>query len=65
MGQVCKALQPEYCFSMIMNMREVWDVSMRTFTALSQAVFSSVLNDLHSVRTRGLAHPWHKPAADQ
>jgi hypothetical protein len=54
MGLVCQALQPEYCFSRIANAREVWEVSMRTLIALSQAAFSSELNDLHSLRTCGV-----------
>ena len=61
MGLVCQALQPEYCFSMIANVREE---SMRTLIALSQAACSSVLNDLHSLRTCGVPQS-HQATVDQ
>jgi hypothetical protein len=66
MGLVCQALHPEYCFSMIANVREEWEweESTRTLMALSQAACSSVLKDLHSPRTCG-AEQSHKATADQ
>jgi hypothetical protein len=45
-------VQPEYCSSVIVNVREVLEVSMRTLMALSQAT----LNDPHSLRTRNYSH---------
>lgn len=64
MGLVCQALQSEYWFSMIANVRKVWEVYMRTLIALSQAAFSSELNDLHSLRTCGVPQS-HKATTDQ
>lgn len=62
MGLVCQALQPEYCFSIIANGREVF---IRTLIALSQAAFSSELNDLHSLRTCGEPQSHKATTADQ
>lgn len=52
------------CFSMMTNVTEEWKESMHTLIALSQAAFSWVLNDLHSLRTCGVTHS-HEATADQ
>jgi hypothetical protein len=54
----------EYCFSVMANVREAWEASMHTLIALSQATFSSQLNDLHSLRTCGVLQS-HQATADQ
>ena len=63
MGLVSQALHPEYCFSVMADVRE-WEESTRTLMALSQAACSSVLRDLHSLRTCG-AQQSHKATVAQ